>query len=106
MINAKKELLEVLEQIEKTIEDIEAYCILYTYKIGKSKEIKGENPDALLNFLNFEYDNGYGLRYLYGKILFKDNSWLERGEYDGSEWWEYKISPKKENLLKGNCYGM
>ena len=27
------------------------------------------------------------------KIVFKDNSWIERSTYDGSEWWEYKKTP-------------
>ncbi|QNI21485.1 hypothetical protein [Salmonella phage 3sent1] len=30
---------------------------------------------------------------LYGNVWFTDGTWLERGEYDGSEWWEYKATP-------------
>ena len=26
-------------------------------------------------------------------VVFKDNSWLERQEYDGSGWWSYKATP-------------
>ena len=44
---------------------------------------------------NRDYDSGYGgaevLMALV--IVFKDGSWLERAEYDGSEWWEYKRAP-------------
>ena len=29
-------------------------------------------------------------------IVFEDGTWLERGEYDGSEWWEYKQKPTLE----------
>jgi len=102
MVNAKEELLKKLNQVNKNIEDIDAYCIFY-YEFEKCKEINGENPNDLLDFLNFEYDDGYGLQHLFGKILFKDKSWLERTDYDGLEWWEYLKSPNKEELLKGNC---
>lgn len=53
-----------------------------------------EDAMDFLCSLNFEYDNGYGIQHVYGTIVFKDDSWLERREYDGSEWWEYKSVPK------------
>lgn len=39
----------------------------------------------------FSYDNGYGCAEVNITlvILFKDGSWMERGEYDGSEWWKH-----------------
>jgi hypothetical protein len=43
--------------------------------------------------LDFEYDNGYGGQELFGYVWLKDGTWLERGEYDGSKWWEYKRTP-------------
>lgn len=51
---------------------------------------------------NVEYDSGYGLQEVaYDLIIvFKDGAWLEREEYDGSEWWVYKKSPvKPENII-------
>lgn len=54
-----------------------------------------------LNSLDFLYDNDYGGQELFGIVWLEDNTWLERGEYDGSEWWEYKEVPKiPENLYK------
>jgi len=44
--------------------------------------------------LDFEYDDGFGGQELFGFIWYTDGSWSERGEYDGSEWWEYKYSPE------------
>lgn len=44
--------------------------------------------------LDFKYDSGYGGQELYGNVWLKDGTWLERGEYDGSEWWEHKVLPK------------
>ena len=41
------------------------------------------------------YESGYGWPEAATdlKIVFKDNTWLERAEYDGSEWWEYMKCP-------------
>lgn len=51
---------------------------------------------------NFLYDDGYGTNEIPLDLIigFPDGSFLKRGEYDGSEWWEY-IEPFKmpENCL-------
>ena len=57
--------------------------------------------ETFLKELDFEYDNGYGILELSGLVWFDDNSWLERREYGGSEWWEYKQYPEiPEECLK------
>ena len=48
---------------------------------------------------SIDYDNGYGGQELFGTIVFKDGTWLERGEYDGSEWWEHRKLPTEESLF-------
>lgn len=47
-----------------------------------------------------DYDAGYGGAEVNTnlKIVFADG-WLERGEYDGSEWWAYKEMPTKPALV-------
>jgi len=42
---------------------------------------------------NFEYDAGFGGAEIRDDILvvFSDGSYLERAEYDGSEWWRITI---------------
>lgn len=47
----------------------------------------------LTHHLGFWYDSSYGGQELFGWVLFKDGTWLERDEYDGSEWWDYKTPP-------------
>jgi hypothetical protein len=43
---------------------------------------------------NFNYDDGYGGNEIYLSLkIVGDDWWLERGEYDGSEWWEFKTLP-------------
>jgi hypothetical protein len=69
----------------------------YILTVGYSEEEKR----AFFNALNFEYDAGYGSQNLYGNVWLKDGTWLERGEYDGSEWWEYKECPRIPKDCKG-----
>ena len=43
---------------------------------------------------NFMYDDGYGGNEIpMDLIVVGKDFWLERHEYDGSEWWEFKTMP-------------
>ena len=53
----------------------------------KSKRTTADEEVFLNALRSIEYDKGYGIQELYGTIAFKDSSWLERWEYDGSEGW-------------------
>lgn len=53
-----------------------------------------EEWTQFLTDLDFEYDNGYGGQRLFGTIWYSDGTWSDRGEYDGSEWWEYNKCPQ------------
>lgn len=45
-----------------------------------------------------QYFNGYGAQEVCKDLLVVgSNWWLERAEYDGSEWWEYKTVPIKNS---------
>jgi hypothetical protein len=46
------------------------------------------------------YDSGCGMQEVVGTVVFKDGTWLERQECNGSEWWEHKVCPKKEDYLE------
>jgi len=86
-MNAKQELLDHIgsRQVEYVVIDRE-------HDDHKSERIEGRLDDALEK-LDFEYDNDYGCQYLAGTIWYTDGTWSERGEYDGSEWWEHKERP-------------
>lgn len=44
------------------------------------------------------YDSGYGTEEINQNIfIVGKNFWLERHQYDGSEWWEFKTTPTREN---------
>lgn len=60
------------------------------------------------------YDAGFGETVINPnlKIVGVDNWWLERAEYDGSEWWDYKEFPDgsatdfvPEDLFRTFIYG-
>lgn len=53
-----------------------------------------EDLESFLSAMEFEYDSGYGGQNLYGIIWMQDGTWLTRGEYDGSEWWDWHRLPK------------
>jgi len=56
--------------------------------------------DSFLALLDIEYDAGYGGQRLYGTIWYKDGTWSDRGEYDGSEWWVYQKAPDLPDSVK------
>lgn len=53
-----------------------------------------------LEGLRFNYNDGFGSQHLFGVVWFKDGSWLEREEYDGSEGWILKRTPDIPKLLQ------
>lgn len=43
------------------------------------------------------YDSGYGGQEIASDLVVVGGTWwLERGEYDGSEWWEFKTMPVRD----------
>jgi hypothetical protein len=56
-------------------------------------EYTKEQYDEFIDSLDFEYDAGFGGQELFGTIWYKDGTWSDRGEYDGSEWWQFHICP-------------
>jgi len=48
---------------------------------------------------DIEYDNGYGTAMIADDlVIVGEDWWLERHEYDGSEWWEFKTLPVKPKV--------
>jgi hypothetical protein len=98
----KEETLNAMKENNKTIDDIAFISVLSKYIFGKKQRLLRIDIDEF--FKEAEDDNYYDG---FGgvcvdtslQINFKDNSWLERWKYDGSEGWHYKkpiILPPKE----------
>lgn len=47
-----------------------------------------DDYNEFLKFLDREYDSGYGGQKLFGVIYCENGVWMQRGEYDGAEWWD------------------
>lgn len=53
-----------------------------------------EDFNCFLSKIDREYNDGWGTQELDGTIWYTDGTWSIRGEYDGSEWWEYVSKPE------------
>lgn len=50
---------------------------------------------------DFEYDAGYGSPEIaMDLIIVGEDFWLERCEYDGCEWWEFKTFPEEPTEIR------
>ena len=104
MINFLQETLNMIKECKKNKDDIKFIkfgTCMYQYDEYKD-DIKFKLYEDWEKFefdADFTYDDGYGVNEISTNsvIVFKDGSWLERGEYDGSEWWEYKETPKRKD---------
>ena len=85
MGNLLDETIEKLNEIGKTSQDV-LYVVTDECCCGWS-EFSGA--------ADREYDGGYGTQHVNSSLkLVGDDWWLERAEYDGFEWWEFKTKPK------------
>lgn len=88
-MNLWKETIKELEGRGKSFDDVLAVC-------GNEFQI---TKDDFKEYANTEYDSGYGAPEVAEDLLvIGADFWLERHEYDGSEWWEFKQVPTYEKL--------
>ena len=108
--NAKEEFLEHVKHSGKVVKAVTMSFHRYTsYRPDIEEEAEyvlkvgytDEEYESFLEYLNFSYDSGFGSQNFEGTIWYVGGTWSSRGEYDGSEWWEYNICPKiPKELLK------
>lgn len=105
MRNAKEELVRVVSHTDGNIT-----CAVIKHHRGYSEAehrtyvlSEGHSTvelDAFLDSLDFNYNNGFGGQELFGTVWLTDGTWMERGEYDGSEWWEHRERPSIPEELR------
>lgn len=103
MENAKQEFLNVTGNDSVIASYISYGSGYYTDKVSVHVLKSGhteEDYQAFLGSLDFNYDNGYGGQNLFGTIWCKNGVWFDRGEYDGSEWWNRNEYPAIPDELK------
>lgn len=86
MQNLLSETLSCLKDNGKTEQDV-VFCTDGNgyFSFDKFKEV-----------CNIKYDSGYGGQEINASLMVVGRDWwLERAEYDGSEWWEFKSKPLK-----------
>jgi hypothetical protein len=89
MRNLYEETMAVLKEHGKTFDDIVGIC-------GDDFQI---SKNCFLELSNTLYDEDYGAAEVATDLrLVGADFWLERGEYDGREWWDYKTMPNLNNL--------
>lgn len=66
------------------------------------------STDDFLKAADTEYDAGFGSPKVAEDLLvvLGDGSWLERNEYDGSEWWEFKGVPRTPERVWGGAVAL
>lgn len=88
-MNLYEETMAILKEHDKTFDDVVAIC-------GGEFQITKDN---FIEYSHTRYDGGYGApEVAMDLVIVGADFWLERQEYDGLEWWEFKTMPKYEHL--------
>ncbi len=115
LVNFKEETLNKIKELGKTVKeyylkaDLEIQSdteevVHENFALGETEFIdiilkgKGDIDWSKVKDEYLDYDDGYGSQVWSGWVTFTDGTWIERHEYDGSEWWEYKETPSLENV--------
>lgn len=98
-MNLLKETEEFLTNHDKSGEDVRYVICLepdFLKDIGTPKVDALGSWDDFVAFADFDYNPSYGGAEVNTDLkIVGDDWWIERGEYDGSEWWEFKTLPQK-----------
>lgn len=96
--NLLKETIDELKAYEKTGDDV-----LWVGRDYIKWDRSYTNPERIVykstwkdfcSKADFDYDAGYGSAEIpMDLVIVGKDFWLERCEYDGSEWWEFKTMP-------------
>jgi hypothetical protein len=96
-MNFLKETIEAIEKSEHTIDQI--------IFIGSRESGHSCTWDEFVKLADFKYDDGFGGQEIARDliIVFSDSTYMWRGEYDGSEWWDFLpsfVMPKTHKEIK------
>ena len=103
MINLLDETLEIIKKNGKSTDEIK--FVKYKWNEWTNSGVVYHECymtwDDFLSQANREYNDEYGGTEVKDDLqIVGTNWWLERHEYDGSEWWEFKSLPNKPNKYK------
>lgn len=100
MKNFLKETINVLHRHRKVEADV--LWVGRNTKTLDDEKISYRNTwENFRENADFNYDSGYGSNKIpMDLIVVGEDFWLERHEYDGSEWWEFKTMPTIPDELR------
>ena len=102
--------------MDNLLKETEIYIEMWGKKVTDVKWVGSEDYgwftwEDFKELANVDYDDGFGAQEVAKDLLVVgEDWWLERHEYDGSEWWELKELPvkpdeyKKPNMLIGGMW--
>jgi len=96
LTNLLDETIDALEKAKKTLDDIKYVTTsVYDYRTDTYKNVAWELIEFVQEARHFNYDPGFGFEQVDHSLrLVGDNWWMERVEYEGMEWWEFKTLPE------------
>lgn len=95
MVNFLEETIEVLNRNGKSISDVRAVADMF----NKTRC----SWNAFAAKADFLYDNGFGgVEIFMALMIFGDDWYMRRREYDGQEWWEFVENINWKNLIEGS----
>ena len=102
-MSTKNALTELVKAVSKACSDASAMPIVaaqLSFMLDGDETVITLNPDhttpqyaEFLKTIAINYDSGFGSQKLRGTVWLEGGTWLERHEYDGSEWWHHCKRP-------------
>jgi hypothetical protein len=93
MRNFLAETKEILSEYGKTEQEV--------WWVGSKDGSLSIDWPHFVTQADFEYDSGYGLQEIASDLVVVGADWwMERREYNGSEWWEFMTAPLRLSNAK------
>ena len=93
MTNARKEFLRLIAETEAPVLWAKFSVNGNEFSLSEKQSSCKECWDYFLYRLDFKYDSGFWGDDTSGAIMFTDETWAERAEYDGASSWVMRIKP-------------
>jgi hypothetical protein len=92
--NLLNETIQIINGVLKSVEDVE-----WVGTINRSENFYCSWDDFSKAAANINYNAGFGGAEICSDLVVCGKDWwLERHEYDGSEWWEFKELPARPEV--------
>lgn len=102
MTNAKQEFLDQIEVRGLLCSEIRlASSDVVTHTFQLKQDYTDQELEQFLTRIDFKYYQGPPYRNLLGFIWHTSNTWSERFDHDGIEWWEFREIPAIPVRLQG-----